>query len=247
MRTSHVHVEKKKPEPAAQESMSNKRERGDPFRDSNFAPPLSPNELSKADKIHRCLQNLLKEGKEIQLEADTKHAYLFSIVPQRFYLCLDFDHWIWDQLVVDLTLKVEEKHFFFRAGILSELEDTSSTLYLKVEYVPVFGRESCPLVVREATRHAPGKKAKVAEPDSVMVMQQAVQELKAEMEPRVKAALVAKWEPIITRDLLQRSQSDLDRKRIEVEGRLKEIQVAQALNLFPPNQEELANIIDQDN
>jgi hypothetical protein len=80
-----------------------------------------------------------------------------------------------------------------------------------------------------------------------MVMQQAVQELKAEMEPRVKAALVAKWEPIITRDLLQRSQSDLDRKKIEVEGRLKEIQVAQALNLFPPNQEELANIINQDN
>lgn len=251
MRTTHVHAEKKKPEPPAVTGLHipvlnsvGKREREEPGQ--TVLTPLSKFDLLEADRIHHRLQTRKKDNHTPNLATGISQVARFDAMPRRFHLCLDFPSSIQDKLVCPFVFRDGEKQERFCAAILSPQELPEGTLFLDVEYIPRTYGQNIVFLIHEISRRLPNKKVKVAEPDPALVMQQAVRELKAEMEPRIKAALVAKWEPIITRDLLQRSQSDLDRKKIEVESRLKEIQVAQALNLFPPNQEELANIINQD-
>ena len=222
---------------------SGKRDREEPKKYA--ATPLSKFELSEADRLHHFLQTQGFSKLPCLLTASSAHQKLFMKL-KIIYLCLDFADTTDDRKIIQFCFTNEGKKETFRAAFqTSPWALAESVLYVTAEYFGVYSSE-CNLRVQDVYRSPFHKKAKVAEPDSVLVMQQAVRELKTEMEPRVKAALTAKWEPIIAFDLLQRSQSDLDRKKIEVEGRLKDIQVAQALNLFPPNQEELANIMKDD-
>lgn len=231
MRATHVHVDKK-------------REREEPKQKA--ATPLTKFELSEADRIHHLLQVCRISGKAYNLHTDGIYRKIYEGAKKPVYLCLDFPDTTPAHSVKEFRFTDGVKTETFRASVWYTMGVPGSSLYLTVEFNQMHDSDCC-LSLLDVYRGLSSKKAKLTPPDSVRVMQQAVNELKTEMEPRVRATLTAKWESIIARDLLQVAQADLDRKKAEVESRLKDIQVAQALNLFPPNQQEITNILDQDN
>lgn len=200
--------------------------------------PLTETDLVKVSALQVRLQVLLDAKETVFLQTKRDSNYLFQVAPARFYLCLDFDASVDERSVIQLTFTERNTKHTFRARLLSSPDGIDACLYLLGEYVARSGQ----IIVHEVINFETGKKRKT---DST-VFRQAVQELREELEPRVKAELEAKWQAIIARDLLQIAQAELDRKKVETEQRIQELLGNGRLDLYPPNQEELTKFLFED-